>query len=191
MEESQEGGLKAQGSRLEGKESKDAKRKTQKSGVDSQNSRLPTPDSRPATVISVNISERKTVRKKNVGSCNILENRGLEGDAHAGDWHRQVSLLAEESIEKMRKLGLKVGPGDFAENITTRGIDLVSLPVGTLLTVGDDILLEVSQIGKECHTRCAIYYQAGDCVMPREGIFAKVLKGGRVKVGDAIEIKSE
>lgn len=168
-----------------------SKRKSQTLGEEAKNAKRKTHDSKLATVISVNISERKTVRKKNVGSCNILENRGLEGDAHAGDWHRQVSLLAEESIEKMRKLGLKVGPGDFAENITTRGIDLVSLPVGTLLTVGDDILLEVSQIGKECHTRCAIYYQAGDCVMPREGIFAKVLKSGRVKVGDAIEIKSE
>lgn len=166
----------------------DASHKPQGSTVDSQNSKLPTPDSRPATVVSVNISERKTVRKKNVNACNVLENRGLEGDAHAGDWHRQVSLLAEESIEKMRKMGLKVGPGDFAENITTRGIDLVSLPVGTLFTVGDDILLEVSQIGKECHTRCAIYYQAGDCVMPREGIFAKVLKGGRIKVGDEVKV---
>lgn len=142
-------------------------------------------------VVSVNISERKTVRKKNVDSCNILENRGLEGDAHAGDWHRQVSLLAEESIDKMRKLGLKVGPGDFAENITTRGIDLVSLPLGTMITIGGKVLLEVSQIGKECHTRCAIYYQAGDCVMPREGIFAKVLKGGRVKVGDTIKIRNQ
>ncbi len=139
-------------------------------------------------VISVNISERKTVRKRNVGNCSILENRGLEGDAHAGDWHRQVSLLAEESIEKMRKLGLKVGPGDFAENITTKGVDLISLPIGTTITIGDDVVLEVSQIGKECHTRCAIYYQAGDCVMPREGIFAKVLKGGRVKVGDEIRV---
>ena len=174
------------------KRSQDSRRKVQSSRVESRESVVEKETNReprnpqPATVVSVNISERKTVRKKAVEACNVLENRGLEGDAHAGDWHRQVSLLAEESIDKMRKMGLKVGPGDFAENITTRGIDLVSLPIGTRMTVGADVLLEVSQIGKECHTRCAIYYQAGDCVMPREGIFAKVLKGGEVKVGDEI-----
>lgn len=97
-------------------------------------------------------------------------------------------MLALESIEKMKKVGLKVGPGDFAENITTVKLDLLSLPVGTRLKVGNEVLLEVSQIGKVCHTRCTIYYQAGDCVMPREGIFARVLKGGKVKVGDEIEV---
>lgn len=142
-----------------------------------------------ATVTSVNLSEKKTVRKT-PGSCGVLiENRGFEGDAHAGDWHRQVSLLAEESIAKMQAKGLDVDAGDFAENITTSGIDLVSLPVGTRLRVGGT-LLEVSQIGKECHTKCAIYYQAGDCVMPKEGIFAVVLEGGRVCAGDTIEVEA-
>ncbi|HLB25955.1 MAG TPA: MOSC domain-containing protein, partial [Nitrospirota bacterium] len=118
-----------------------------------------------------------------------LENFGLEGDAHASsEWHRQVSLLAIESIEKMRKAGLDVNPGNFAENITTEGIDLVSLQIGTKIKIGESLVGEVSQIGKECHDRCAIYYQAGDCVMPREGIFIKVLKGGPVKPGDAIEV---
>ena len=117
-----------------------------------------------------------------------MENYGLKDDAHAGDWHRQVSLLAMESIDKIRAKGLDVEPGDFAENITTLGIDLVHLPIGTRLNVGDEVLMEVTQIGKECHTKCAIYHQVGDCVMPREGIFAKVLKGGTVKKGDPITV---
>lgn len=142
-------------------------------------------------VISVNMSAKKSVRKKRVGSCKVLENRGFKGDAHAGDWHRQVSLLAVESIEKMKKKGLDVKPGDFAENVTTEGIDLVSLPLGTKLEIGKGIIFEVSQIGKVCHTKCAIYYQAGDCVMPKEGIFVKVLKGGEIKVGDKIEVVGE
>lgn len=116
---------------------------------------------------------------------------GIEGDAHAsGEWHRQVSLLAVESIRKMQDLGLDVDSGDFAENITTEGIDLPRLPVGSRLTIGDGVELEVSQIGKECHTRCAIYYQAGDCVMPRDGIFVRVLKGGKVREGDTISVKA-
>lgn len=143
-----------------------------------------------STVVSINISERKTVRKKPVEVCKLLEEHGLEKDAHAGDWHRQVSLLALESIEKMREMGLEVKPGDFAENITTQGIELVILPIGTRVTIGDKILLEVTQIGKVCHTKCAIYYQAGDCIMPKEGIFARVLKGGEVKVGDKIKVIS-
>ena len=113
---------------------------------------------------------------------------GLKDDAHAGKWHRQVSLLAMESIDKMVQLGLKVGPGDFAENITTQGLDLLKLPLGTRFSIGQSSLLEVTQIGKVCHTRCAIYYQAGDCVMPKEGIFAKVLAGGEIKVGDEIHV---
>ncbi len=117
-----------------------------------------------------------------------MKDFGLAGDAHAGPWHRQVSLLANESIEKMRAMGLKVGYGDFAENITTEGIDLVHLPIGTEIRIGDSVLLRVTQIGKECHERCAIYYQAGDCVMPKEGIFAEVIKEGDVKVGDEIII---
>lgn len=139
------------------------------------------------TIIAVCTSENKGERKTNIGRARLLPGLGLEGDAHAGFAHRQVSLLAQESIEKMRQAGLDVGPGDFAENITTRGLDLPALPVGTRLKIGDT-LLEVSQIGKECHTRCAIYHQAGDCVMPKEGIFAVVLTGGEVAVGDVIEV---
>ncbi len=140
-----------------------------------------------AQVIAVCISDNKGERKKPVPAVELRENHGIVGDAHAGDWHRQVSLLASESIDKMRKLGLDVDAGDFAENITTSGIELVSLPVGTRLQVGET-LLEVTQIGKECHTRCAIYYQAGDCVMPKEGIFARVLVGGVIKPGDEVRM---
>lgn len=138
-------------------------------------------------VVSVNVSTNKGERKHNVGSANLLPGLGLEGDGHAGFAHRQVSLLALESIEKMRQAGLTVGPGDFAENITTVNLNLPALPVGTRLKIGE-VLMEVSQIGKECHNRCAIYYQAGDCVMPKEGIFAIVLTGGTVKVGDFVEV---
>jgi len=142
-----------------------------------------------ARVVSINISDKKGIRKKAVNSAVLKENYGLEHDAHAsGEWHRQISLLALESIKKMQEKGLEVGPGDFAENITTEGIDLVSLPVGTKITIGENIEMEVSQIGKVCHTRCAIYRQAGDCVMPREGIFARVLQGGTVRKGDGIEV---
>jgi molybdenum cofactor synthesis domain-containing protein len=118
----------------------------------------------------------------------LIKDHGLEGDAHAGDWHRQISLLAMESIKKMQEKGLQVGPGDFAENITTEGIDLVHLPVGTKLQLGPEALGEVTQIGKFCHHHCAIYHKAGDCVMPREGIFMKVLKGGMVASGDEIKV---
>ncbi len=142
-------------------------------------------------VVSVNLSERKTVRKQPVDSGMLVLDRGFEGDAHAGDWHRQVSLLAQESIDTMVAKGLDVGPGDFAENITTSGIDLVHLPIGAVVEVGDEVSLEVSQIGKECHTKCAIYYQAGDCVMPREGIFAVVRRAGAVSVGDEIRVRDE
>ena len=138
-----------------------------------------------AQVLAVCISENKGERKKPVEAVELRENHGIVGDAHAGDWHRQVSLLAQESIDKMRALGLDVNAGDFAENITTRGIDLVSLPIGSRLQVGET-LLEVTQIGKECHTRCAIFYQAGDCVMPKEGIFASVITGGVIRPGDGI-----
>jgi len=138
-------------------------------------------------IVAVCTSKNKGERKKNIGQSNLLPGLGLEGDAHAGFQHRQVSLLALESIEKMQKMGLDVHPGDFAENITTHGLDLPVLPIGTRLKIGD-ALLEVSQIGKECHTRCNIYYQAGDCVMPKEGIFAIVVNGGLVAVGDLIEV---
>ncbi|HMM21887.1 MAG TPA: MOSC domain-containing protein [Selenomonadales bacterium] len=138
-------------------------------------------------IAAVCTSERKGERKTNIGKANLLPGLGLEGDAHAGSGHRQVSLLALESIEKMRQKGLDVGPGDFAENLTTTGLELPALPVGTRLRIGDAVL-EVSQIGKECHAPCAIYRQAGDCVMPQEGIFAAVLHGGKVSAGDAIEV---
>jgi MOSC domain-containing protein YiiM len=140
-----------------------------------------------AQVVAVNISENKGEQKTPVATVQLRENHGIIGDAHSGDWHRQVSLLAEESIDKMRSLGLNVDPGAFAENITTRGIELVTLPIGTRLTLGET-LLEVTQIGKECHTRCNIYYQAGDCVMPKEGIFARVLRGGEVQAGSVVQV---
>jgi MOSC domain-containing protein YiiM len=136
-------------------------------------------------VIAVCISEQKGQRKTPVDSVELRENHGIVGDGHAGDWHRQVSLLATESIAKMQALGLDVNAGDFAENITTKGLDLVALPIGTRLALGDAII-EVTQIGKECHTRCSIFYQAGDCVMPKEGIFAKVITGGTVSPGTTI-----
>ncbi len=139
-------------------------------------------------IIAVCTSPDKGQRKNNIGNSLLIKNRGLEGDAHAGFEHRQVSLLAEESIAKMTAQGLDVGPGDFAENLTTRGIELANLPVGTRLKAGYEAVLRVTQIGKECHDRCAIYYQAGDCVMPREGIFAEVLKEGAIKTGDKLEI---
>ncbi len=141
-----------------------------------------------AKVVAVCVSEKKGQRKTNVDEGTLIAGRGLESDAHAGDWHRQVSLLALESIEKMQRMGLDVGPGDFAENITTQGIDLLALPVGSRFKIGSEALLRVTQIGKECHTRCAIYHQAGDCVMPKEGIFAEVLIGGEIKVEDEITV---
>ncbi len=137
------------------------------------------------SVLAVCTSLNKGERKIPVPSVELVSEHGIAGDAHAGDWHRQVSLLAQESIDKMRAMGLSVSAGDFAENITTTGINLVSLPIGSKLEIGT-ALLEVTQIGKECHTRCAIYYQAGDCVMPKEGIFARVLKGGVVTAGTDI-----
>jgi MOSC domain-containing protein YiiM len=144
----------------------------------------------PAHVVSVNLSPRKTMRKARGERGTLILDRGFETDAHAGDWHRQVSLLALESIEKMQAAGLDVGPGDFAENITTSGIDLLALPIGSVIRIGDGVLLEISQIGKVCHTKCAIFYQAGDCVMPREGLFAVVRQAGDVETGDVIEVVS-
>jgi len=139
------------------------------------------------TIVAVCTSKKKGIRKHNVGEAELRVGWGIVGDAHADNWHRQVSLLALESIEKMQALGLNVGPGSFAENLTTQGIDLLSLPIGSRVRVGDQVVLEITQHGKICHDRCAIYYQAGDCVMPHEGIFAKVIRGGHVKVGDPIE----
>jgi MOSC domain-containing protein YiiM len=139
-------------------------------------------------IIAVSISDQKGVPKKNIPEGTLVEEFGLAGDAHGGPWHRQLSLLALESIRKMQDKGLKVHPGSFAENITTEGISLPELPLGTRLRLGSEALVEVTQIGKVCHDRCAIYRLAGDCVMPREGIFVRILKGGKVKPGDLIEI---
>lgn len=143
-----------------------------------------------ATITSINISAYKGVQKEPVGDVpqDVIVDDGLANDAHAGKWHRQVSFLAEESIQKAIDMGLEVGSGDFAENFTTEGIDLLDLPLGTQLRLGSDVLVEISQIGKVCHTRCAIYHLAGDCIFPREGIFAVVLEGGQVRVGDSIEV---
>ncbi|MCR4433212.1 MAG: MOSC domain-containing protein [Caldiserica bacterium] len=141
-------------------------------------------------VVAVNISERTGVRKTNVGKAKALKNFGLEGDAHAGNWHRQVSLLAQESIDKMRSFGLTLSPGDFAENITTSGIDLLSLDIGSKIKVGN-ALLEVTQKGKSCHVGCEIRKLVGDCIMPREGIFARVLEEGEIEVGDEIEVQEK
>ena len=138
-------------------------------------------------VLAVCTSVKKGTQKQQVGQVELRPDWGIVGDAHAADWHRQVSLLAWESIEKMRALGLNVQAGSFAENITTTGLSLVDLPVGTELRIGK-ALARVTQIGKVCHDRCAVYYQAGDCVMPREGIFVEVLEGGRVQEGDAIQV---
>ena len=141
-----------------------------------------------AEIKAISISKDKGTKKKNVALATLKENYGILEDAHAGS-QRQVSLLAEESIETMKAKGLNVGPGDFAENLTTAGINLLSLKIGAKLKVGGKSLLEITQIGKVCHNRCNIYYQAGDCVMPKEGIFAKVIKGGVIKLGDTVEVK--
>ncbi|WP_251859631.1 MOSC domain-containing protein [Clostridium sp. Marseille-Q2269] len=139
-------------------------------------------------VVSINISHKKGVIKEPMEEGIFQEDFGLKGDAHAGKWHRQVSLLAQESIDKMTKLGVEgLVPGKFAENITTQGMVLYNLPVGTVLKIGKTVQ-EITQIGKECHSGCAIKKSVGKCVMPKEGIFTKIIKGGKVKAGDAIEI---
>lgn len=142
-------------------------------------------------ITAVCISEKKGIQKRDVRIHRLIEDFGLEGDAHAGKWHRQVSLLARESADIMREKGLPIKDGDFGENIVTEGIELKSLPIGTILKIGEDVIMRVTQIGKLCHERCAIYYKAGDCIMPREGIFAEVIKGGTVKAGDEITILEE
>lgn len=140
------------------------------------------------TVRAVCISEKKGIQKHDIGEAYLREDHGIEGDAHAGKWHRQVSLLAAESVAKVQKaLDFQLKSGDFAENILTEGIELFTLPVGTKMKIGESEC-EVTQIGKECHHGCAIRELAGDCVMPREGIFVKVLKSGSVKTGDTIQI---
>ncbi len=137
-------------------------------------------------ILAVSLSTEKGIPKINVPEAVLVADWGMDGDAHAGKWHRQISLLAMESIEKIRRLGLEdVQPGDFAENITTDGIPLTSLRIGDRLSVGV-AELEITQIGKECHSRCAIYARVGDCVMPREGLFARVIRGGTVRVNDPV-----
>ncbi len=140
-------------------------------------------------IVAVCRSEKRRTRKQRIAEGTLVENWGLEGDAHAGPWHRQVSLLGDESYEKARAVwGLPVDHGDFAENLTTRGIELKSLPVGTRLQVGPEALLEITQIGKKCHTGCEILRLTGKCVFPEEGIFGTVLRSGRVRAGDAIRV---
>jgi len=135
---------------------------------------------------SIAVSKAKGTRKELVEQALVVAEHGIQGDAHAGPWHRQVSFLATESIEKAKAAGLSVGFGDFAENIATEGIDWVSFPVGARFRLGESVLVEITQIGKECHRKCAIYYQAGDCIMPREGVFARVIEGGVIRCGDRI-----
>lgn len=139
------------------------------------------------TVKAVCISEKRGTPKQNIQTVNLIENYGLENDAHAGDWHRQVSLLSFEEVEKFRSRGAKVKDGAFGENILVDGIDFRSLPIGTQLSC-NDVLLEMTQIGKECHAHCQIYYQVGECIMPREGVFARVLKSGTIRVGDEMHV---
>ncbi len=140
-------------------------------------------------IIAVCKSDERGTKKEDVKEGILEEDFGLVGDAHADSCtHRQVSLLAVESIDKMRALGLELKPGDFAENLTTEGIELMSLPVGTRMSVGEQVVLEVTQIGKECHAGCAIFQQVGKCVMPEEGVFTRVIKGGTVKSGDHIKV---
>lgn len=139
---------------------------------------------------AISVSQRKGTKKVNVPEAQLRTDFGIIGDAHAGDWHRQVSLLAVESIDKMVAKGAKVSPGDFAENITTEGINLLRLSVGGRVKLGENVELEITQFGKKCHDRCEIFEQVGDCIMPREGIFAKVTKAGRISIGDVIEVVS-
>ena len=140
-----------------------------------------------AHIVAICRSERKGTRKSQIPAAVLRENYGMENDAHAGDWHRQISLLSMEKIEAFQKRGASVSYGDFGENLVVSGIDMVSLPVGTRLSIGD-ILLEITQIGKECHTRCAIYQSMGECIMPTQGVFARVLHGGELRVGDSMEL---
>jgi len=139
-------------------------------------------------IVSIAISTKKGTRKSQIDQASLIQNHGIEGDAHAGPWHRQVSFLASESIESSKKKGLDVTFGDFAENIATSGVNWKKVPVGTLVQLGDWAIVKITQIGKECHNKCAIYYLAGDCIMPREGIFGQVLKGGKIRRGEMIRI---
>jgi MOSC domain-containing protein YiiM len=139
-------------------------------------------------ILAISISDRKGIKKTNVNSAKLIEDYGIEGDAHAGKWHRQISFLSIDSINKMRDAGLSnLNPGDFAENITTEFINIPYLKIGTRLKLGNEAELEITQIGKECHSRCAIFEIIGDCVMPKEGIFARVIKSGEIFVNDVVQ----
>jgi len=137
---------------------------------------------------AISVSKKKGIQKVNVPKAELQADFGIVGDAHAGNWHRQVSLLAVESIDKMVAKGAKVAPGNFAENITTEGINLFELSIGSKLKLGESVELEVTQFRKKCHSKCAIFEQVSDCIMPREGVFAQVNKAGWIKVGDIIEV---
>ena len=138
-------------------------------------------------IVAISISKKKGIPKTNIETARLIENHGIEGDVHAGNWHRQVSFLALESIDKMRIKGLpNLRPGAFAENITTEFLTLPEIGIGTRIKIGEETELKITQIGKECHSKCAIFEKVGDCVMPREGIFAQVLSGGKISVGDKI-----
>ena len=139
-------------------------------------------------IVAICMSTKKGIQKKEIEETNLIEKFGLEGDAHGGDWHRQVSLLSYESIENFKDKGAEVDFGSFGENLIVQGIDFSSLSIGKRV-VGENFELEVTQIRKECHTRCSIYTKMGDCIMPREGVFAVVIKGGHIKKNDKIEIK--
>jgi len=141
-------------------------------------------------IVAISISKKRGIPKSNIPSANLIENHGIEGDIHAGNWHRQVSFLAIESIDKMRRAGLpKLRPGAFAENITTEFINIPELHIGSIVKIGKEAELEITQIGKECHTKCAIFTKVGDCVMPKEGIFAKVIKSGEIFVDDELRVE--
>ncbi|MFH2057430.1 MAG: MOSC domain-containing protein [Pseudomonadota bacterium] len=141
-------------------------------------------------IVSIAVSKKKGTIKKCVREAELIENHGIKDDAHAGDWHRQLSFLAAESIEKANKEDFTIKFGDFAENIATTGIDWKNESVGRQYKLGNQALVEITQIGKECHQKCAIYYRTGDCIMPKEGVFAKILKGGIIHIGDKIELVS-
>jgi len=139
-------------------------------------------------IVSIAVSRKKGTTKTCTDQVKLLENHGIEGDAHAGDWHRQLSFLAAESIESAGTEAFKLNFGDFAENIATTGIDWKSQPIGQKVKLGGTALVEVTQIGKKCHKKCEIFYRTGDCIMPREGVFARIIKGGTIKTGDPVEL---
>jgi len=141
-------------------------------------------------IIAISISEKKGQKKHNIEEAELIVDYGMKGDAHAGNWHRQISLLGVASIDLMRAKGANVQPGDFAENITVEGIVLYELPIGTQLSIGEKAVLEVTQIGKECHSGCEIQKQVGSCIMPTQGIFGKVIKPGIIRTGDIVTVQS-